>query len=135
MMLLDTSAIISILRGDSGVKSIIDRPAKEGFCTTTITRFELFSKVYHRGLVKEGKVLRRLIKSMNLLTFDEESSEKAAEIMGTLLMAGKPVNVIDVLIAGIAVANGVEEIATLDRDFKTIEEVYGHLKVVLLTGS
>jgi tRNA(fMet)-specific endonuclease VapC len=91
--------------------------------------------VYHRGLVKEGKVLRRLIKSMNLLTFDEESSEKAAEIMGTLLRAGKPVNVIDVLIAGIAVANGVEEIATLDRDFKTIEEVYGHLKVVLLTGS
>jgi len=39
------------------------------------------------------------------------------------------------LIAGIAAANGVEEIATVDRDFKTIEEVYGHLKVVLLTRS
>jgi predicted nucleic acid-binding protein len=77
-------------------------------------------------------VLRRLVKGMNLLTFDEDSSEKAAEIMGVLLRAGRPVNVIDVLIAGIAVANGVEEIVTTDRDFKTVEEVYGHLKVVLL---
>ena len=135
MILLDTSAIISILRGDSEAKSIVDRPAGEGFCTTTITRFELFSRVYHRGLVKEGRVLRRLVKGLNLLTFDEESSEKAAEIMGMLLRAGRPVNVIDVLIAGIAVANGVEEIVTTDRDFKTIEEVYGHLKVVLLTRS
>jgi predicted nucleic acid-binding protein len=52
-----------------------------------------------------------------------------------LLRAGRPVNVINVLIVGIAVANGVEEIVTTDRDFKTVEEVYGHLKVVLLTRS
>ncbi|MBO3768643.1 MAG: type II toxin-antitoxin system VapC family toxin [Thermoproteota archaeon] len=134
MRLLDTSAMISVLRGDEEVKSIVENTTEE-LCTTTITRFELFSRIYHRGLVKEEKVLRRLIKGLALLTFDEESSDKAAEIMGFLLRVGKPVNVIDVLIAGIAVANGVEEIVTRDRDFKTIEDVYGHLKVVLLTGT
>jgi predicted nucleic acid-binding protein len=63
-------------QGGSEAKSIVDRPAKEGFCTTTITRFELFSKVYHRGLVKEGRVLRRLVKGLNLLTFDENSRRR-----------------------------------------------------------
>jgi len=100
----------------------------EELCTT-ITRFELFSRIYHRRLIREGRILRRLIKSPTLLTFDEESSEKAAEITGLLLRAGKPVNVIDVLIAGIAVANGVEEVVTRDTDFKIIEDIYGHLKV------
>lgn len=55
--------------------------------------------------------------------FDEESSERVAEIMGLLSRVGKPVNVVDVLIAGIAVANGVEEAVTADRDFKIVEEV------------
>ncbi len=134
MRLLDTSAIISVLRGDAEAKSILGKPAEEGLCTTTITRFELFSRIYHRGLLREGRVVRRLVKGLVLLPFDEESSEKAAEIMGFLLRAGKAVNVIDVLIAGIAVANGVEEIVTRDRDFKTIEDIYGHMKVVLLAG-
>ncbi|MEM2473070.1 MAG: type II toxin-antitoxin system VapC family toxin [Candidatus Bathyarchaeia archaeon] len=130
--MLDTSIIISILRGDKEVKGVIENLNKESLCTTTITQFELFSRIYHKGLIKEGIILKRLIKSLTLLIFDEDSSDKAAQIMSSLLKAGKPINVIDVLIAGIALANGVEDIITKDEDFKVIEEIYGYPKVILI---
>ena len=81
MKLLDTSIIISILRGDETIKPLIEKLAGEELCTTTITQFELFSRIYHRRLTKEEKTVRRLIKSLTLLTLNEESSDKAAEIM------------------------------------------------------
>lgn len=82
----------------------------EELCTTTITQFELFSRIYHHGPTKEAKTLKRPIKSLTLLTLDERSSDEAAKMMRALLRAGKPVNVIDVLIAG--TANDVEELIT-----------------------
>jgi len=82
--------------------------------------------------VDEEKILRNLLKLMNILNLDEISADKAAEIMGRLLKVGKPVNIIDVLISGIALANGVEEIITKDIDFKTIEEVYGYPKIRII---
>ena len=83
-------------------------------------------------MIKEEIILKRLIRSLDLLIFDEDSSDKAAQIMGGLLKAGKPINVIDVLIAGVALANGVEDIITKDEDFKVIEEIHGYPKVTLL---
>lgn len=132
MKLLDTSVIMSILRGDEEIKDLVERLNEGRLCTTTITQFELFSRIYHKGLIKEGIIIKRFIKSLALLIFDEDSSDKAAQIMGSLLKAEKTVNVIDILIAGIALANGVEDIITKDGDFKVIEEVYGYPKVTLL---
>jgi len=43
--------------------------------------------------------------------------------MGSLLRIGKAVNGLDVLISGIAVANGADEIVTSDKDFQTIQKV------------
>lgn len=104
----------------------------EELATTVLTYFELFSRIYHKGLRREGRTLRSLLKLMNVFELDEASSDKAAEIMGRLLGVGRPVNVIDVPISGIALAYGIEEIITKDADFKVIEEVYGHPKVSLL---
>jgi len=43
--------------------------------------------------------------------------------MADLLTMGRPVNTLDVLIAGIAITNGAEKIATRDKDFMEISEV------------
>lgn len=132
MKLLDSSIVIGILRGDKKLKDVVKELSKEEVATTVLTYFELFSRVYHRGLVDEEKILRNLLKLMNILNLDEISADKAAEIMGRLSKVGKPVNIIDVLISGIALANGVEEIITKDIDFKTIEEVYGYPKIRII---
>jgi len=132
MKLLDTTIVIGILRGDEEVKGLMKKLGDEELATTVLTYFELFSRIYHRRLVGEDRIARSLLKLMNIFELDEASSDKAAEIMGRLLGAGRAVNVIDVLISGIAMAHGVEEIITKDADFKTIEEVYGYPKVSLL---
>jgi hypothetical protein len=127
--LLDSSVLIGILRGDEKLRKVAKELSREEITTTVLTYFELFSRVYHRGLVDEEKILRKLLKLMNILDLDETSANKAAEIMGRLLRAGKPVNIVDVLISGIAITNGIEEIITKDTDFKTIEEIYGYPKI------
>lgn len=43
--------------------------------------------------------------------------------MAKLMCIGTPVNVLDVLIVGIAVANGANKLITRDRDFLKISEV------------
>lgn len=132
MKLLDSSVIIGILRGDEKLRKVARELSREEITTTVLTYFELFSRIYHRGLAGEEKILRKLLKLMNILELDETSADKAAEIMGRLLKVGKPVNIVDVLISGIAIVNGVEEIITKDADFKIIEEIYGHPKIRIL---
>ena len=58
-----------------------------------------------------------------MLGLDFASGEESSKIMGSLLRLGKPVNALDVLISGIAVANGADAIATSDTDFETIQKV------------
>ncbi|MBC8522283.1 MAG: PIN domain-containing protein [Methanomicrobia archaeon] len=57
------------------------------------------------------------------LNFDLSAAEKSSEIMAKLLSSGKAVNALDILIAGIAIANGAEKIATSDGDFMEISKV------------
>ena len=45
--------------------------------------------------------------------------------MANLLTIGKPVNALDVLIAGIAVTNGADKIASTDKRFDDISKVTG----------
>ena len=51
--------------------------------------------------------------------------------MGALLRIGQPVNALDVLIAGTAVANGAETVLSSDADFLKIAKV-SDLKVEII---
>ncbi len=132
MKLLDTTIIVGILRGDEDLEGLVEELSGEELATTVLTYFELFSRIYHRDLKREERILRNLLKLMHVLDLDEVSADRAAEIMSRLLRAGRPVNAIDVLIAGIALANGVEEVVTRDSDFEVIEKICGQPKVRLL---
>ncbi len=50
-------------------------------------------------------------------------SRKSLAIVARLRRNGTPVNALDILISGIAVAEGASSIATRDMDFLTIAEV------------
>ncbi|MBS7648968.1 MAG: type II toxin-antitoxin system VapC family toxin [Candidatus Bathyarchaeia archaeon] len=135
MKMLDTSIVIGILRGDSEIKELVEKLKGEEVATTVLTYFEIFSRIYHRNLKREERIVRRMFRLMPILELDGVAADKAAEIMGRLLRIGKPINAIDVMISGIALANGVEELITKDEDFKVIEEVCDELKVNLLNHS
>jgi len=73
--------------------------------------------------LKREKAVRAFARESQFLVLDSAATEEASKIMGALLRIGKPINALDVLISGIAVANGVDEIVTSDKDFQTIEKV------------
>ena len=58
-----------------------------------------------------------------LIDFDLNAAEKSSEIMAKLLGSGQAVNALDILIAGIAIANGAEKVATRDGDFAELSKV------------
>jgi len=58
-----------------------------------------------------------------LIDYDLNAADKSSEIMAKLLSSGKAINALDVLIAGIAIANGADKIATRDGDFGEIAKI------------
>jgi len=79
----------------------------------------------HKKVKKEERFFRRFFSDTPVLDFDLRSAEKSSEIMADLLTMGKPVNALDVLIAGIAVTNGADKIASTDKRFDEISKVTG----------
>ncbi len=68
--------------------------------------------------IKSKEVLietNSLLKSMDILGFDRSAAAKAADIHAKLVKSGKPLDIQDVLIAGIVIANK-EELVTRDID-------------------
>jgi len=125
MIVLDTSAIIDFLRKGEKTRRIIERENNRGDMVgiTSISLFELLTPIFHRRLLKREKGVRAFARESLFLGLDAAATDEAAKIMGSLLRIGKTVNALDVLISGIAVANGANEIVTSDKDFQTIQKV------------
>ncbi len=112
MTALDTNFLIDILRarGTSKVTvDMIDTPR-----TTMINVFELYFGAM-RSAKKEENIsnINYLLKSIDILAFDRTAAIKAADIHARLTNSGKPLDVQDVLIAAIVMANK-EELVTRD---------------------
>ena len=119
MIVLDTSTLIDLFRGAEQTREFIN----EDPATTVISYHEIFSGVKHRGAKKEERFFRRFFSEIEVLGLDLMAAEKSSEIMAKLLKLGIPVNSMDVLIAGIAVANGAERLVSRDQDFINIAKV------------
>ncbi len=62
----------------------------------------------------------KLLKSIDIIGFDRSAAAKAADIHAKLTNSGKPLDILDILIAGIVIVNK-EELVTRNVDhFKRI---------------
>lgn len=119
MIVLDTSALIDLFRGSDQIQAFVSDDA----ATTMISCYEIFAGINHRRSEREEQFFRRFFSGIEILDFDMRAAEKAGAIMGQLLSQGTPVNTLDVLIAGTAIANGAERLISRDRDFEKISQV------------
>lgn len=127
MYILDTTTIIELFRGNEKLREIL----KEKECSvSSISYFEIFSKLYAKRHEKEKRYFLRFFSSAPVYIFDLKSAEESSKIMASLYKIGKPVNIADVMIAGIALANGASGVITRDRDFQEIGKVTD-LEIVL----
>ena len=122
MIVLDTSYIISIARGDPGIQDKIEVLGEEDIFLTAIAHFEIF-RAGSRMSVRERNFFSNLFSTYEILPFDVESSRKASLIQEKLDRLGQKVNIMDVLIAGTCLGHGISKVATKDRDFEVIAKI------------
>lgn len=120
MTVLDTNFLVSILRDRTGTLNaavdLIEHPK-----TTIINAFELYYGAKRSAKPEDSfSKVEALLRSLDVLGFEKSAALKAAEIQTELMNSGAPVNLLDVLIAGVVIANN-EVILTKDREhFKRI---------------
>lgn len=123
MKLIDTSLIIEFLRGK------IDLPEDSVFCV--INYYELYWKALQKNAKKELKIIERLFSLSKVFGIDLKVAKEASFIKFKLDKIGARVNDFDILIYAIALANGIEEIWTKDKDFLVISKVFPEVMVKL----
>lgn len=119
MIILDTSALIDLFRGNDEILKVIGDDA----ATTVINYHEIFVGIKRYKSKNEERFFRRFFSDIKILDLDPTAAEKSSEIMARLLSLGISVNAFDILIAGIAEANGADELITRDSDFQSIARV------------
>lgn len=119
MIVFDTSALIDLFRGKIEILNSVD----DDIVSTAVSYHEIYVGIKRQKARAEEKFFRRLFSDIKILDLDIASAERSSEIMSRLMALGISVNAFDVLIAGIAEANGAEAIITRDKDFESIAKV------------
>lgn len=111
MILLDTNVLSAVMRraNEPAVERWLDAQPTEAVWTTSITLFEVR---FGLALLAPGRRRNRLghaftraideILEGRVLPFDQEAAQASAEIAARQRLAGRPVEIRDVQIAGIA---------------------------------
>jgi hypothetical protein len=125
VIVIDTSVAVGFLRGEeTSVRALESaRVHTDSIGISAVSIFELLAPLRHRKLREQERVLKSFVHELKTLPLDSIAVDESADIMGSLLRIGKPVNALDVLIAGTAVANGAEKLLSKDTDFETIASV------------
>lgn len=117
--LLDSNAVIALLRGDAGFLSRLRTHAPADFGMPAIVAHELFYGAY-KGLRRAENLARVEALQFEVVVFDHEDARQAGEIRALLTASGKPIGPYDVLIAGQALARGPTLITHNTREFARV---------------
>ena len=130
MIILDTTACIDYLNGNKEIKSLLSKQ-EDLIHITSITVYEInigLERTKRKISLKRYNELYKIwidfISGMEIFPLGFKEAEKAAEIYDKLEAKGTIIDDNDVLIVGIMLSNGINNIITKNiRHFKEIEEV------------
>lgn len=111
MIVLDTNVLSALMRGERQVVDWMDRQAAESVWTTSVTLFEarvglaLLPRGRRRSAL-EASFARVIDEDLEgrVLDFDNAAASEAVPLAAERQKAGRPVEIRDTLIAGIALA-------------------------------
>ncbi len=130
MIALDTSYIISLARGSQSIRNTLQQVDYEGGVITSISHFEIFGS-NKKMKEEEKKYFANLFNTYPVISFDIKASEASSRIWSDLEKIGRRVNVLDTLIAGVILSNGINSMITSDKDFLEIAKVTD-LQVIMI---
>lgn len=102
-MILDTSFLVDLLRGDDAVRGLAERLATEPQLVTPVTVMELYEGVHRAEYgTAERDAVTELLEGLTHVDFTDESGKISGRINARLADAGEPIDVEDVMIAAVA---------------------------------
>jgi tRNA(fMet)-specific endonuclease VapC len=120
--LLDTNAVIALLKAHKGFLARIRRHDPGDFAISSIVAHELFFGAY-----KAQRTIENLARveglEFEVLDFDREDAHCAGELRAALCAAGTPIGPYDVLIAGQAISRKLTLITHNVREFKRVAAI------------
>lgn len=107
--LIDTDILSLFFRNHPLVVNRFARYAREHrvLNLSIITYYEVLSGLLHRDARRQLESFRSFVEVNRMLPLSESAASIAAQMYAETRKAGQPVDDIDILIAGIAVANGM----------------------------
>lgn len=123
-MILDTSFLIDVLRGDESASGWAERLEEDAFgAVTPVTVMELWEGI-HLGESTESEraAVESLLEGLHNVDFDQPAAMTAGEINATLTREGDAVEVEDVIIGAIAL---VRDDPVLTRNVEDFERIPG----------
>lgn len=117
--LLDSNAVIALMKGHPGFLDRLRRYLPEDFGLPAIVMHELYFGAFRGQRVVEN-LARVEALQFEVLTFDKEDARVAGEIRAALAASGTPIGPYDVLIAGQALARGLTVITHNMREFRRV---------------
>lgn len=114
--LLDSNAVIALLRGDEGFLKQMLAHTPADFGMPAIVAHELFYGAY-KGQRRTENLARVEALQFEVVDFDREDARQAGEIRASLAASGAPIGPYGVLIAGQALARGLTLITHNMREF------------------
>ena len=117
MILLDTSAVILLLRGESP-KAVILR---ETVGLSSVVEMELWLGVFHGGGKKERRRVESFLESVRIFEFDSQAAERTARVIADLWFIGKPIGDFDSQIAGHALSLEMPLLSDNAKHFKRVD--------------
>lgn len=116
MFILDTSAVIEILKGTKKGSQIINLVGTDPIAITVFSVYELFIGARDNEFGKIDKLFSETI----ILDFGKEAALESVKLGKELLKSGKPIEEIDIFIASICTSQN-SVLVTLDKDFENIK--------------
>ena len=120
--LLDTNAVIAILKGDPAVTGRLRAHLPSDFGLPSIVVHELYY-----GACKSQRAAENLARvealQFEIVPFDAEDAQHAGELSAQLAAAGTPIGPYDALIAGQARARGLVLVTHNVREFARVNEL------------
>lgn len=122
MYILDTDIVIFALKGDCRVTSRLKAKEEQPLCLALPTLMELFYGAYKSANpTRNVATVRTLAQQFSIIIPDESTAETFGQLKAQLESKGHPLDDMDIMIAGIALAGNYILVTNNIRHFQRIK--------------
>ena len=124
MRCLDSDFLVETLRGNIEIKEMKTNIYHEKLFTTSINAYEILYGARTSEKNKENMIeAKKLLSSLSILDFDEKAADVSSKIDVELTRKGLKIDLKDILIASICIANDVPLMTRNTSHFSRISDL------------